>query len=316
MITVHVKLFASLRDLAPPGAVHGKAALSLPDGTTLTALLAHLGVPVEEAHMVVVNGRSTVDLSRALADGDTVAVFPPVAGGGAPDSVSAEIVDSDPQPVCESLDPGTRVKTHVVRVRAPDGSVLWERSLYSQYDTRQVLVTGRVVLVGYDDRVCALDAMTGRLGHEHRMYLFEFFEEVPDGRILVKEKGSLLLLDTAGTLVWEHGGTEILSNVLVHGRDHVFVHFWGGSEVAGVRVPFACLSLATGQVDLAGPPTAPDYARLVDVSGIAGPYRDRVGELIDGASRLKDIHPSPWTIGMWRYVAGPEAQGRAPVSSA
>lgn len=78
---VEVKLFANLRKLLPPGSSGGKAQIPLEDGATITTLLRHLNIPTEMAQMVLVNGEQTRDFDRPLTDGDTISIFPPVAGG-------------------------------------------------------------------------------------------------------------------------------------------------------------------------------------------------------------------------------------------
>ena len=82
---VEVRLFASLRDKLPPGS-RGRADLELPDGSTVSDLVAHFEIERRLAQMVLVNG---VQISRrpedrcahTLREGDTVSIFPPVAGG-------------------------------------------------------------------------------------------------------------------------------------------------------------------------------------------------------------------------------------------
>lgn len=298
-IAIQLKLFANLRDRLPPGAERGQARIDVEAGTTLGALIESLGIPLDQAAIVVVNGRSTVAMSATLSDGDTVSIFPPVAGGAA---FRAELIETGPQPACLSLDPGTRVKTHVIRCYDAAGALAWERSLYSQYDTRELLATDRALIVGYDDRVVALDPATADERASYRIFLFDSFERIEGERVLVKERGSCLLLDAAGQLIWEHGGQEILGGVLVH-AGFVFLHWWGGSEVGGVKVPFTCLALETGRVDLAGPPTPPEFEELARPEDIVGPRKkEGRAELALGARRLLESNPSPWVQAMWEHV--------------
>jgi molybdopterin converting factor small subunit len=78
---IEVKLFANLRKKLPPGSSGSKAQLMLADGATIAMLIDHLSIPVELAQMVLVNGEQTREFDRALSEGDTVSIFPPVAGG-------------------------------------------------------------------------------------------------------------------------------------------------------------------------------------------------------------------------------------------
>ena len=80
-----VRLFAQLRERLPD-VPRGRTRLELPDGTSLQDLLERLGIPDRMAQMLLVNGvQQARDRSarsaRSLTEGDTVAIFPPVAGG-------------------------------------------------------------------------------------------------------------------------------------------------------------------------------------------------------------------------------------------
>lgn len=75
MIRVTVKLFATLRQ--------GRFSLenrTFEPGTTVGMVVRELGIPEQEAALILVNGRHE-DLTTQLADGDTLALFPPVGGG-------------------------------------------------------------------------------------------------------------------------------------------------------------------------------------------------------------------------------------------
>lgn len=81
---VTVKLYASLGDFLPAGAVDHAAEVNAAEGTSVEALLRQLGVPREMTHLVLVNGVYVPPGGRAerrLVDGDTLACWPPVAGG-------------------------------------------------------------------------------------------------------------------------------------------------------------------------------------------------------------------------------------------
>ncbi len=81
---ITLKLFASLADRLPPGARRNQARIEVPDGATVQEVVDRLGIPPEQAHLVIVNGLfvpcSLRDRER-LYEGDTLAIWPPVAGG-------------------------------------------------------------------------------------------------------------------------------------------------------------------------------------------------------------------------------------------
>lgn len=82
---IEVRLFASLREKLPE-APRGRGSVELPSGATLWDLLEHLDIPSEMASMVLVNGLPVprdraARKARRVEPGDTVAIFPPLAGG-------------------------------------------------------------------------------------------------------------------------------------------------------------------------------------------------------------------------------------------
>ena len=83
-VEVTLKLYASLGTYLPAGAQRNQAVVKTGAGTTARALLDAHGVPPEACHLVLVNGIYQAPGQRtntALKDGDTLAVWPPVAGG-------------------------------------------------------------------------------------------------------------------------------------------------------------------------------------------------------------------------------------------
>jgi MoaD family protein len=80
MTTVRVRLFAALRELAGASDVEASGATV---GDVVTALSERYGerfAKVARAGSVVVDGERVLT-DRALADGDEVALLPPVSGG-------------------------------------------------------------------------------------------------------------------------------------------------------------------------------------------------------------------------------------------
>lgn len=82
-VTVTLKLFASLVSYLPPGARQHAAVVEVPEGTTVAALLDRFGVPPEQRHLVLRDGVFVTPAARnaPLREGETIAVWPPVAGG-------------------------------------------------------------------------------------------------------------------------------------------------------------------------------------------------------------------------------------------
>lgn len=77
---VRIKLMASLRNQLPPEA-RGATQLELELGATITTVLDRLAISGGHVHLVMVNGSAEPERNRALAEGDELVIFPPVAGG-------------------------------------------------------------------------------------------------------------------------------------------------------------------------------------------------------------------------------------------
>ncbi|MFN3476917.1 MAG: MoaD/ThiS family protein, partial [Candidatus Methylomirabilales bacterium] len=68
----------------------GKITLEVEEGLTVAGLIQKLRIAPELAQLVLVNGVDVGrDQDRVLQDGDTVGIFPPVAGGSAISSLSS-----------------------------------------------------------------------------------------------------------------------------------------------------------------------------------------------------------------------------------
>lgn len=81
---VHIELYASLMKYLPAGSGRHRATVEMAEKATPLDLLQRFQVPLEQAHLVVVNGLYSSPEDRAarfLDEGDVVAVWPPVAGG-------------------------------------------------------------------------------------------------------------------------------------------------------------------------------------------------------------------------------------------
>lgn len=84
MIEITLKLYASLAPFLPPESVKNTAPIKLEAGTTVLDVLEAYKLPLKSCHLVLVNGVFAAPAQRAslvLNDGDSLAVWPPVAGG-------------------------------------------------------------------------------------------------------------------------------------------------------------------------------------------------------------------------------------------
>ena len=79
------KLFATLQDYLPPeGKKTNALTLDLAEGTTVAHLVTRFGLPQKLVHLVLIDGvfvPPTERAGRVLRDGETLAIWPPVAGG-------------------------------------------------------------------------------------------------------------------------------------------------------------------------------------------------------------------------------------------
>jgi sulfur carrier protein ThiS len=87
-VRVEVRLYATFARYAPGGRSAGEPRhagdpfdVDLGDSRSLHDLIRVLGIPENEVHLVIVNGRIVHDGSQPLQEDDRVALFPPVGGG-------------------------------------------------------------------------------------------------------------------------------------------------------------------------------------------------------------------------------------------
>lgn len=89
---VQVQLFSFLRECLPPSAEGGRAEIELPEQASIRELFVQLGLHknmqsnilesnLADVFEVTVNGASEGNYDRLLQDGDSVVMFPPMAGG-------------------------------------------------------------------------------------------------------------------------------------------------------------------------------------------------------------------------------------------
>lgn len=77
---IEIRVFAGLHKYIPGASSGEPLSFEVPDTCDGYELLQALKVPVEEAFVFMVNGRRQ-DLSKLLANGDRIGIFPPVGGG-------------------------------------------------------------------------------------------------------------------------------------------------------------------------------------------------------------------------------------------
>ena len=82
---ITLKLFASLTDYLPVASKYTNILeIEVPQGATITQVTEPYRLPEKLVHLVLVNGRYIAPENRAsevLAEGDVLAIWPPIAGG-------------------------------------------------------------------------------------------------------------------------------------------------------------------------------------------------------------------------------------------
>lgn len=79
-----VKLYATLSDYLPAGSKNNRVVLEADENASVHAVLQPFMLPPALTHLVLVNGVFIPREERSatvLCDGDTLAVWPPIAGG-------------------------------------------------------------------------------------------------------------------------------------------------------------------------------------------------------------------------------------------
>ncbi|MGA0611903.1 sulfur carrier protein ThiS [Caldimonas sp. KR1-144] len=79
------KLYASLSDYLPADKRRGNVLeLDVAEGATIEQVIAPFNLPPKLVHLVLVNGHYIAPAdraTRALIEGDVLAIWPPIAGG-------------------------------------------------------------------------------------------------------------------------------------------------------------------------------------------------------------------------------------------
>lgn len=77
---ITIRLFAGLEKHLVQGQDGRQATLKVREGAAVADVLDQLGIPAQAAKLTLINGRQS-SLRTPLAEGDLLAVFPPVGGG-------------------------------------------------------------------------------------------------------------------------------------------------------------------------------------------------------------------------------------------
>ena len=83
-MNINLELYASLMELLPPGKSRHRREIEIADGATVNEVISQVGIPDEQAHIVLLNGRFVCGSDRdsqTFEPGDVLAIWPPVAGG-------------------------------------------------------------------------------------------------------------------------------------------------------------------------------------------------------------------------------------------
>ncbi|WP_426148366.1 MoaD/ThiS family protein [Polaromonas sp. DSR2-3-2] len=84
-MNITFKLFATLTDYLPVGSRRSNIVeLDVAPEATISQIIEPFGLPPKLVHLVLVNGRyiePELRLTTTLAEGDVLAIWPPIAGG-------------------------------------------------------------------------------------------------------------------------------------------------------------------------------------------------------------------------------------------
>jgi len=84
-MNVNIEFYASLMKYLPPGKSRFRREVKVDDDISLSRLISQFHIAAAEAHLVLVNGHfvncGEDRDQRKLSEGDTVSIWPPVAGG-------------------------------------------------------------------------------------------------------------------------------------------------------------------------------------------------------------------------------------------
>lgn len=81
---IRFKLYALLTDYLPAEAKDHSIDIDVDMTTSIIEIIERFGIPLKMAHLVLLNGvyvNPEDRTTKTLTDGDTLAIWPPVAGG-------------------------------------------------------------------------------------------------------------------------------------------------------------------------------------------------------------------------------------------
>jgi molybdopterin converting factor small subunit len=87
-MTITVVLYAGLARYRPAGVRDRTATLDMAEGATVRDVMRRLGMPDDLSCIPVVSGARAA-AERVLRDGETLSLFPPLAGGSEPQRAAA-----------------------------------------------------------------------------------------------------------------------------------------------------------------------------------------------------------------------------------
>lgn len=158
---VAVRLFAGLRERAGTGALE----LELADGAGVADVWPALGLGEEPGGLVYAVNREYADRARPLADGDEVALIPPVSGGGFRLSEEPLSLDAAVDEVRSDEAGAIATFTGTTRARSRGRDVL--HLDYEAYEEMAELEMQRIaedLRRRYDLRAVAIHHRVGRVG--------------------------------------------------------------------------------------------------------------------------------------------------------
>ncbi|RME78051.1 MAG: MoaD/ThiS family protein [Chloroflexi bacterium] len=79
-MVVHVRLYATLRRPSPDGP-QNRLSVDLPDGATVSDLLARLGIEQSADHVMAILNHRRVGPDHRLQPEDELHLLPPISGG-------------------------------------------------------------------------------------------------------------------------------------------------------------------------------------------------------------------------------------------